>query len=59
MSRHPNQERLALFASGDLGRLARWTVERHLRQKIARRPGALILELQVLGRGPVGGLGSG
>ena len=30
MSRHPNQERLALFASGDLGPLARWTVERHL-----------------------------
>jgi len=30
MSSHPNQERLALFASGDLGRLTRWTVERHL-----------------------------
>lgn len=28
--KHPSQDRLALFAGGDLGRFARWRTERHL-----------------------------
>jgi len=30
--RHPNEATLALHAGGDLGAMARWRVERHLRQ---------------------------
>ena len=30
MSKHPVQARLALFASADLSRFARWNIERHL-----------------------------